>query len=57
MLYASLGMDVFGFDISESAFENAGLRIEKHPALKSKIHLAQDKTDVYDQALRLHYGL
>ncbi|MGO9020219.1 MAG: class I SAM-dependent methyltransferase [Syntrophobacteraceae bacterium] len=47
LLYASLGLDAFGFDISESAFENATLRIEKHPALKSKIRLAQDKTEVY----------
>ena len=37
LLYASLGLDAFGFDISELAFENARLRIEKHPALKSKI--------------------
>lgn len=47
LLYASLGLDAFGFDISESAFEIARLRIEKHPALKNKIRLAQDKTDVY----------
>ena len=46
LLYASLGLDAFGFDISESAFEIARLRIEKHPALKGKIRLAQDKTDV-----------
>ena len=47
LLYASLGLDAFGFDISESAFEIAGHRIEKHPALKGKIRLAQDKTGVY----------
>jgi SAM-dependent methyltransferase len=47
LLYASLGLDASGFDISESAFEIARLRIEKHPSLKSKIHLALDKTDVY----------
>jgi SAM-dependent methyltransferase len=47
LLYASLGLDTFGFDISEPAFENARLRIEKHPALKGKIRLARDKTDVY----------
>ncbi len=47
LLYASLGLDAFGFDISESAFGIARLRIGKHAALKGKIHLAQDKTDVY----------
>jgi SAM-dependent methyltransferase len=47
LLYASLGLDAFGFDISESAFEIARLRIEKHPVLKGKIRLAQDKTEVY----------
>jgi SAM-dependent methyltransferase len=47
LLYASLGLDAFGFDISELAFENARLRIEKYPALKGKICLAQDKTEVY----------
>jgi len=47
LLYASLGLDAFGFDISELAFENARLRIEKQPSLKSKICLDQDKTDVY----------
>ncbi len=47
LLYASLGLDAVGFDISEPAFENARLRIEKHPALKSKIQLARNKTDVY----------
>ena len=47
LLYASLGLDAFGFDISELAFEIARLRIEKHPALKSKIRLVQDKTEVY----------
>ena len=47
LLYASLGLDAVGFDISEPAFENARLRIERHPALKSKIRLARNKTDVY----------
>ncbi len=47
LLYASLGLSAFGIDISESAFEIARLRIEKHPALKGKIRLAHDKADVY----------
>jgi SAM-dependent methyltransferase len=47
LLYAALGLDTFGFDISESAFENATLRIEKHPELKSRIHLFRDQSDVY----------
>jgi len=47
LLYASLGLDAFGFDISESAVKTAVLRIEKHPALKSKIHLIIDKNDAY----------
>ncbi len=47
LLYASLGLDAFGFDISQPAFENARLRIEKYPALKGKIRLARDKTEVY----------
>jgi SAM-dependent methyltransferase len=46
LLYASLGLDTYGFDISELAYENARLRIEKRPALKSKIYFAHDKTDV-----------
>jgi len=47
LLYASLGLDAFGFDISEAAFENATLRIEKHIGLKRKIRLLRDKSDVY----------
>ncbi len=49
LLYASLGLDVVGFDISESAFENARIRIQKPPAPKGKIRLARDKTDLCDQ--------
>jgi SAM-dependent methyltransferase len=49
LLYASLGLDAFGFDISESAFEIARFRIEKHPSLRGKIRLAQDKTEVYER--------
>ena len=49
LLYASLGLETFGFEISEVAFENARLRIEKHPALKSKISLLRDKADIYDR--------
>jgi SAM-dependent methyltransferase len=47
LLYASLGLDVFGFDISEPAFENAGHRIGNHPWLESRIHLVRDKAGVY----------
>jgi SAM-dependent methyltransferase len=47
LLFASLGLDVVGFDISELAFENARLRIENHPALKGKIQLVGDKTGAY----------
>ncbi|MFZ0931341.1 MAG: class I SAM-dependent methyltransferase [Syntrophobacteraceae bacterium] len=47
LLYASLGLDAFGFDISESAFETAVPRIEKQTALKDKIRLVMDKSDAY----------
>jgi SAM-dependent methyltransferase len=49
LLYASLGLETFGFEISEAAFDNARLRIEKHPALKGKISLLRDKEDIYDR--------
>ncbi len=47
LLCASLGLQTFGFDISEPAFENARLRIAKHSELENKIQLLRDKNDVY----------
>lgn len=47
LLFASLGLEVFGFDISEAAVENAGSRIEKNPALKSKISLLPNNCDIH----------
>ena len=47
LLFAYLGLEVFGFDISEAAVENAGSRIEKNAALKSKISLLPNKCDIH----------
>ena len=43
LMYASLGLDTFGFDISELAFENARSRVESYPALKGRIRFLRDK--------------
>ncbi len=46
LLYASLGLEAFGWDISELAFQNAGSRILKYPALKDRIHLLRDREEM-----------
>jgi SAM-dependent methyltransferase len=47
LLYASLGLETFGFDISELAFENAGHRIGEHPGLNNRICLVRDKAEAF----------
>lgn len=46
VMYASLGLGAFGFDISELAFENARSRVEGCPGLNGRIHLLRDKREV-----------
>ncbi|HYA40302.1 MAG TPA: class I SAM-dependent methyltransferase [Syntrophobacteraceae bacterium] len=46
LLFASLGLCAFGFDISKTALDNARLRIEQHPALEGRIRLAENKTEL-----------
>jgi SAM-dependent methyltransferase len=46
LMYADLGLRAYGFDISEQAYRNAALRIERHQALKEKIHLCQSSDEV-----------
>jgi SAM-dependent methyltransferase len=45
LMYAELGLTVYGFDISEEAFQNAKLRVENH----GKINLCENGADAYNQ--------
>lgn len=47
LMYAALGLTVYGFDISEQAYENASLRICKAAGLKERIHLHPDEAGVH----------
>jgi glycosyltransferase involved in cell wall biosynthesis/SAM-dependent methyltransferase len=44
VLYAKLGMEVYGFDFSPLAYENASRRIDKHIELKDRITLYSDES-------------
>lgn len=46
LLFAMLGMNVYGFDFSEQALQLARLRIDNHPALKHNITLLEKETDI-----------
>ncbi len=45
LLYAELGLDVHGYDISEQAFDYAGRRVEEH-CRSGRISLLRNETDL-----------
>lgn len=47
LLFAELGLTVYGFDFSEEAYRSAGFRIADRPVLQKKISLCRDESEIH----------